>query len=340
MGAAVGAHLPPASTLVELSLTPFKTWKRDAAGDHDGKGGEAVRGTPPVVKIIVTLLGFESLTKTAAVSVRGQRTLDEMMRQQKGAGLVGRTDHKEGIADSNPVDATPPGSAVTEATAPTAKVLHPTGRGSGTSEDEVLRYSELRSRDESDCVHILPQGGDEEGAPRVSQDSVLVRCPKCKACLPIGRGWDEHRERHSALDHSRRVRREPSRRTTTAVPGQPSCITTSRAPSVREPGPDIAPPPGGVPPGTSTETYIGPPPREAGQAGERKVPGNTRQAVTAEDAVVQDEKRALRLSALLPLAVGATEAMNILRTRGLLRADGVTRFANLYLDESEEWLKE
>eukprot|EP00903_Cladosiphon_okamuranus_P014191 g13185.t1 len=89
--------LPPATVLIELALTPFKNYRQsrrtaDGGRLHSGAAvgaGEAPHqrdALPPVVKLIVSLLAFETVGPgPPTVAPPGQRTLRDMMWLKKGA---------------------------------------------------------------------------------------------------------------------------------------------------------------------------------------------------------------------------------------------------------------
>lgn len=351
--------LPPATSLIELALTPFKQYRQsrrtaNGGGLHGGAvarlgGGVVGAGEmahqketlPPVVKLNVSLLAFETVGPGPPTTAPpGQRTLRDMMWLEKttststaagakcpnGAASPPPSQSKvSGESAAAPAEAAVPG---TVAPSPVARVA-PAGIPSSIA----------------DHVAGLPKtgeliGGNRSSIPRKMEEtgSILVRCPKCRACLPVGETWDTHREEHllvaATSDHqqpdsgirTRRPSPHPHLSTTPPQRGALSpelveCATGTRKTSgagnvgrlegdFLDFGDDI-------------------PPSDA----EARIP--TQEAAGGSSDGDAGRRQSRKLSQLLMIAVTPEQATNVLQDRGFLRNDMQTRFANLGLVGAE-----
>ncbi|CAM9887204.1 unnamed protein product, partial [Ectocarpus sp. 8 AP-2014] len=231
-----GLELPSARSLVELALTPFKNYQSSrttasgggapmgngaqrgaATGENGGKRAGAGGGDnfpcdtlPPVVKLNISLLGFENVGRTQPTAAPpGQRTLRDMMWLEKpaeqtdaGAGMEGRR------RDGNNLNtaATPPRKndlprkiAVADTVEPSPVAQTVAVRSVNSS--GVINFSApTQPCSLPKAANTMATADDGDSPPTVAeQGSVLVRCPRCKACLPVGEAWDAHREAHLAV---------------------------------------------------------------------------------------------------------------------------------------------
>lgn len=357
--------LPLAQSLVELALTPFKNYQKSrttasgggastgdgarrgaATGENGGKRARVGEGDncpcdtlPPVVKLNISFLGFENVGRgqpTAAPP--GQRTLRDMMWLEKpatqtdaGAGMEDRR------RDGNSLNTgrTPPRKNDLPRELAVADTVGPS---------PVVQMVAVRSMDSPGVIasSVPSQRGslpkatnarvtdDGCSSPTVAEPgSVLVRCPRCKACLPVGEAWDAHREAHltvssladGGMDGSRSsgqsARPHQSDVLASVHPRDRSFVTTDAAvePSAGNEGQAG----GGV--GFEDSRF------RSGPAFEVPARGGAGSGEDGGDGLWCSRK----LSDLLMLAVSPEQAADVLKQRGLLRDDGQTRFASLDL---------
>lgn len=326
------AALPPANALVELALTPFKDHSRS-----DATGGEGVHGggdrrsqTPPVVKLNLSLLGFKSVGPAAPVAAPpGQRTLREVMRPGRIASFAAESENRRDCslngASGTCVDGVQGQEAVEPvAQSPVASVpMSPTSSISPVKSQGVVPTREQR-------------GEEMDDRQQVAEDGVLVRCPRCKACLPLGKAWDEHRGEH---EKTRTDCKPGLGRHDNVLPMALPSGAQASSPASRHVmlGPPQLPP---LPPSGSTFGAVREErndlqlnTRQSGQA----VRGAPSLCATGVEGRADDARdRRSRLSDLLQLAVTPEQAAGVLRDRGLLRTDGQTRFAHLGLDVEQQ----
>lgn len=156
------------------------------------------------------------------------------------------------------------------------------------------------------------------------QGDVLVRCPRCKICLPLGQSWDRHREQHLVLER---------RRTFTS-----GTVTSLESSSVMTRRDHAVPRQQGVLSMAVAESQKGrqSPSVRPELAREGTVLAKREQAPHGAS-VQQEQQGASALSALLPLVVEASQAREFLNERGLLHGNAQTRFAHLFVnDELDE----
>lgn len=368
--------LPLAASLVELVLAPFRSYRnsRQAMAASDGAEAQRRRATeggradtnrrgenlPPVVKLIVTLLGFESVGPTPPTAAPpGQQTLRGMMWLKK-----------DDAAPRSPEAMNRP----TEDTTSLGGETSPPRSGRRASEEssaaEVVAPSPVPEvvpmRSPSKCAVVRARDVAGPRQERVRQmkgvvgeeGSVLVRCPSCKACLPVGTAWDAHREEHmsgvAADGRSGPTRFESSRGP--AVPHQAAALPLlpSEADAPRYPLPDsdhnacvrlLEPRPrmaslevvSAATAGEQEQSVEG----NAGNLGGKDASGgNTASPKAAVRSPVRDmtaesgdcpgdRARSRKFSELLMLAVSPDQAADVLRQRGFLADDRQTRFANV-----------
>lgn len=356
--------LPPATMLIELALTPFKKYRQsrraaDDGGLHGGaaeelgSGGAVGAGEiprqrdtfPPVVKVIVSLLAFETVGPAPPTAAPpGQRTLRDMLWLKKAAPTT------TGALAEDPVGvASPPtlGSKVSrESAAATAVVAVP----ETVVPSPVSRVAPAGNPSSStDRTAGRSKTGEPtlggRNAPRKVEEagSVLVRCPRCKACLPVGEAWDAHREEHllfaTLFDHQEPavVRRSmPATLHHQAGPPPPTPLPTIPPQHRLVSSPELV----GAAAGARTTSIGGgvgrfggdfldvgndTPPSDA--EGRTPVQGATGGSSDGEAGRRQSRK----LSHLLMMAVTPEQAAGVLEDRGFLRDNGQTRFANLCL---------
>lgn len=369
--------LPPAASLVELVLAPFKSYRQTMNGTISGGDGEMCeaggekknRGkTPPVVKLNVSFLGFVSLGRFAApVSVPpGQRTLRGMAwlgrdtpsasvsvgRQDGNSNEAGRSSGKvsvggqEGNSDELSRSSgdqfldEAAASSVAAAAAGKAKAAPVMGSPIGQHVPISLTVSSASDRRIGGGALVdgtpAPRKGGMSDPPQAVEGSVLVRCPRCRACFPLGDTWDAHREEHLLV----LSQEQGLQRWSENVP------------------PTEVPPPGDKPPALegvflSPQSSAESPPREPSDAmvtrlqapggGVRKEGVGGARRTRSSFAVGRrrggdggGRGQGTRLSDLLLQAVSPAQAADVLKERGLLRSDGQTRFARLRLAEGQQ----
>lgn len=356
--------IPSAATLVELALTPFKSYgRRGAIGGRAENGDNPAGELPPVVKLNVSLLGLESVGVEGPVAVPpGQRTLRDMRWLGRGSIIPDSTskilpDDGTSIRRGQPSV----GGILDDETAATALVLCspmasvPQSSSASSPVGNISRPAETkRDGHEEDVRNREPQ-------PVAEGSSILVRCPRCRACLPLGEAWDGHREEHVALDvkHEKtgvKYGRSISPSPTTGLSSSTFPLSgreTSSPHSARKSRPIIRlqqrqrlpqrkesfDTDGGRECNSGTSSAKRP---QFGQSVTRKRPKQAGEyAGQLSDSAGGRNEKPARLSDLLRLAVTPAQAADVLRGRGLLRSDEQTRFAHVRLGRgSQETLHE
>ncbi|CAM9178189.1 unnamed protein product [Ectocarpus sp. 13 AM-2016] len=358
--------LPSAQSLVELALTPFKNYQNSrttayggggtmgngarrgaATGENGEKQASAGGGDscpcdelPPVVKLNISLLGFENVGRTQPTAAPpGQRTLRDMMWLEKpaaqtdaGAGMEGRRPDGNNLNTA----ATPPRKNDLPRKLVVADTVEPSPVAPTVAVRSVNRSGAIDSSSPTQPCSLpkasitIATTGDGDSPPTVAeQGSVLVRCPRCKACLPVGEAWDAHREAHLAVSPLADDGKDVSR-----TSGQSTRPHQSDVPaSVHPPDRSLVTTDAAVEPCAGKERQAGGGVGfedngfRSGSAFEVPVRGR---AGSGEDGL-DDLWRSRKLSDLLMLAVSPEQAADVLKQRGLLRDDGQTRFAGLDL---------
>lgn len=383
--------LPPAASLVELALTPFKNYRnRRRAAGVEGAGARAAAGgvgegvtnsriqmLSPVVKLNVSLLGFESVGPAPpAASSPGQRTLRNMLWLEKGTTSAGTAALAQGSSWNTPNEAASPppsgkgvsGGEVTAAAVEAAKpeVVAPS---------PAARVVPVRSPSRSDlpqkeglAVHGStnpPRNVAEEHRNNMEIDirrkavedgSVLIRCPRCKACLPVGEAWDAHREEHISLAVLPDRHETAEVRVYGGIPSTPChaavLLPSSETKASSRHRRSLSPPQPQPPPaleltgaaGGTQKAPIGSNSRQAGggfgvdsdaQSSKAAVGVSARGGATDNsDGDGGDGRwKKQKLSDLLMVAVTPQQAANVLKKCAFVRDDGETRFASLGLVE-------
>lgn len=347
-----------ASTLVELALTPFHSYRRRGAiGGGAKEGGNPANEWPPVVKLNVSLLGFEKVGMAGPVAVPpGQRTLRDMRWLGRGSTSDSNSQVLHEHGTSNRRSQPSAGGVLGEQRAATALVVC----SPIASVPQSLSASPLD--DPSRQTGTKGDGHEDEVRDSESHvaegNSILVRCPKCKACLTLGEAWDSHRKEHVALGvkrdkagvHRRNNNPSPTtglsptafpspRRKTSSLHSARKCRQIRAQQSQPLPRWEDSLESDGRREHDITlsrakrrqfEESVGD--KRSKQAGEY--------ASQSDGAGGRSEKPA-RLSDLLRLAVTPAQAADVLRRRGWLRPDEQTRFAHLRLGrEMQETLHE
>lgn len=307
--------LPPPTSLVELALSPFEVYCQGVRGEGTlGRNSRPGNNeTPPVVKINLSFLGFESVVGAASVVVgpsrQQQLRLTDMMHRDNSVAeqTAATVDRREGDESQKRRDDVG-GGVVTEtevapAPAPASPVTPPP-------------------------LVILEEG------------SVLVRCPRCKACLPLGAAWDAHRDEHvsslsepapapaptpasaSALAAKSPLGTERRKRRGDTSPSP----SPSRSPSVKRRSPLAS--------SRMMTEMISPDEVGTGGGDGPESPVAIRGGMSAGEDLDPIVGKRKRLSDLLERAVRPSQAADVLRERGLLPADGRTRFAGVFLDSN------
>lgn len=358
--------LPPATVLVELALTPFKKYRQshkaaDGGGLHGGAaarpGGDGAVGAgemprrrdilPPVVKLIVSLLAFETVGPAPPTAAPpGQRTLRDMMWLKKPTPTTTAASAKGPNGEAGPLpsgtDVSGEPAAATAASSSVPEVVAPS---------PVARVAPAGSPSSiTDHAAARPKTGETAPGSRISiprkveeAGSVLVRCPRCKACLPVGEAWDVHREEHlleaTASDHREPagVRRSgPATQRQQEGPSSPRCLPTMPPQHRPSSSPELV--------AAATEMRRTSVSGDAGGFGGGSVdigdgvrPSGAEVRAPVEGAAGGSSdgdtgrRRSRKLSQLLMMAVTPEQAADVLGDRGFLRDDGQTRFANLGL---------
>lgn len=385
--------LPPASSLVELALTPFKNYrnssKAKAVSDgtevqkrrtaEEGRAGMNRRGEhlPPVVKLIVTFLGFESVGPAPPTAAPpGQQTLRGMMWLKKDDALSGtpaamKEAPKNASGRSAQTSPQPPRRVVPEGLS-AAEIVAPSPGPDLVPIRSPMKCGVVHAQDvasPTDKGGCEVAGGVENLPTRAAEEgSVLVRCPSCKACLPVGKAWDTHREEHisGAVANGRTEQKDylPSR--TPAAPQRTGALlqpllsevdakscrlpVDDRNAHVRlEPRPRLASSEveHGATAGEQEEFVEGSSRKLGGGYGSEENASSPRAVVrspardtTAESGRCPDDRaRSRKLSDLLMLAISPEQAADVLRQRGFLAADGQTRFGNFNMLEGQRQLE-
>lgn len=290
-------RLPPPTSLVELALSPFKVYCQEVHGEGTLGGNPRSENneTPPVVKINLSFLGFESVVGVASVVAGPSR------QQQQQLKLTDMMHREKCVAEQT-----------------TATVDRREG-------DE-----NQKRRDDAGKVAPVPARASPATPPPLvilEEGSVLVRCPKCKACLPLGAAWDSHRDEHgSSLSETSMEAvsaRSPlgtdrhKRRGDTSPSPSPS-----RPPYVKRRSPLAS--------STMMTEIISPDEVGTGAGDGPEIPTTIRGGMSAGEGPIAGRRE--RLSDLLERAVRPSQAADVLRECGLLPADGRTRFAGVFLD--------
>lgn len=335
-GDAVG--LLPAITLVEIALTPFKRYARDGPNIKSREGMKKRVENSPVIKLNVVLLGFVNVGKPMGkdgASGLGQCTLSGMMWLGRDSVSAVVTDHDNPSSEDM-------GGASKDCKSP-IRLAGPVAPGSmmSLSASTAFPTVELSARSCRSPLRVISAvsptlhqlGEDRRKAPPATENSVLVCCPMCKSCLPVGDGWDAHREEHRVLETKAKLgTRSPGRRQESSLaPGRrdsrgQSGIALQEQHAMfaekRAQHDSIV---------ISRSTYNTPncganeasgPPLLLGLNG---LQGKGRKGGQRS-----------KLSELLRVAVTPRQAAQILRDDGLLQADGQTRFADLFLDAKKK----
>lgn len=284
-----------------------------------GRDGNPRRQIPPVVKIIIYLLGFENIgTLEQVAAPQGQPTLKDMLWKGPDASpskvsRYTRGDRGDseltsyGTSDkttARPVQASPP------APVPRSPIL---------STLPVANDLSLKSREQG-------RGGSKNPA-QVAAGSILVHCPRCKACLPLGEAWDRHREEHlhtqKASPKSVVRQQIKASSTSTAFPSETKIsdglwrermtLPQQNPPRSFDAERDLA---------TNRNTCT----RQVKRAVRAPPPHSTAGEGRSGEAA---SKRA-RLSDLFHQAVTPERAADVLKELRLLKEDGQTRFAHLF----------
>lgn len=359
--------LPPTTVLVDLALTPFQNYRNGrkeagwggAAGRRGGGGGGGgergrgqTEGLPPVVKLNVSLLGFECVGATAPVAVAsGQRTLRDMMWLEKDA--VSSSTGAEAKRSTDP--ASPPTSrngaagksaAGAKAVAP-SPLAHVAVGPTSPPPLGLLVPSIAHQATGLPSKGTRADGGSSSTTRYVVEEgSVLVRCPRCKACLPVGGVWDAHREEHvsSAVASDPREPAGIHLDSDTAATARPRVVSSSATCLSSPPLPSK--PPSSMEVGGSTLGARAAPDGENvehvaagfGFGDDAVSPLNPPKDAESVRCVASTSSRgdeglrqSRKLSELLMVAVMPEQAADVLRERGFLRDDGQTRFADLGL---------
>lgn len=391
--------LVPAASLVELALTPFNNYRNSRRTASVGAKGKAAEGgvragatnkpgqmLPPVVKLIVSLLGFESVGPAPPTAAPpGQRTLRDMLWLEKdptsaGTAAVTKGSRWNGSNISNGATSPPPsgnGIAAGEATA-VAEVVAPSPLARvvpvrSPSRSDLPKKGELAIEDDrkipqNDAVeyrnvsHRVTEKNKEINIRRkiVEDGSVLVRCPRCKACLPVGEAWDAHREEHMSVAALPDLHEPSEVQVCSGKPSSP-CHTTALLPSSEAKTssrhhlssftPQPQPPPASELARAAAGTRQEPVSANLRQNGRHfGVDGDTRTSNAAVGVPARGVAayssggdggdggdggrwQSRKLSDLLMAAVTPEQAANVLKERGFMHGDGQTRFANLGLVE-------
>ncbi|CAM9560687.1 unnamed protein product, partial [Scytosiphon promiscuus] len=345
--------LPSAASLVDLVLTPFKSYRNSRqvmAGSggaqmerrkatEEGRAGVNPRSEhlPPVVKLIVSLLGFESVGPARPTAVPpGQQTLRGMMWLKEDDALSRTTAAWKHEAMSgarqNGCTSPPPSGMVVSERSSTAEIVAPSPVPDSVPVRSPSKCGMMRAQDavgpleKAKCKVVSGIGNTP---PRAAEEgSVLVRCPSCKACLPVGKAWDAHREEH-VLGGSAEGRNGPAGaqfNRTKSAPHRAEALLLP--PSEAIPNEEITGEEEGLVGGSPTK--LG-----GGHGSEDSVSSQDAKMLLARDTATRsgdcpgDRTRSRKLSELLMLAISSDQAADLLRQRGFLGKDGQTRFANV-----------
>ena len=344
------AGLPPAVSLVELVLSPFKSYRQTRTIDGGGGGTREARGesnhrskAPPVVKLNVSMLGFVNLGLAAPVSASpGQRTLRGMAWLGRDAPSTSVPVRREG-GDSTQAGRSA-GVQFSKEAATAAPVVPVAGSRTGQHvSTSPMNMSAIDHRAGGAAALLdgtpTPRKGGVPGPPpppppQAAEGSVLVRCPRCRACLPLGDVWDAHREEHLLiLEQESGLRRSENMPPLEVLP--PGAETSTLNGVLLSPQPSAVSPSGDPSGATGLQAPEGTV-RKGGVGGARRT--RSRRAVDRrrDDDGAGGGGRGTRLSDLLPQAVSPAQAADVLKKRGLLRSDGQTRFAHLHFAEGQQ----
>ena len=88
--------LPPPAWLVDLALAPFKRYRKNLAEGTGGGDLPPGKETPPVVKLNLSFLGFESVGPVAARgrAPPGQRRLTDIMVHRQPEAAAACVNHR------------------------------------------------------------------------------------------------------------------------------------------------------------------------------------------------------------------------------------------------------
>lgn len=337
--------LPPATTLVEIALTPFKSYARDGPSIGRQEGRQHRGESPPVIKLNVALLGFSTVGKPAANGVAaglGQRTLSGMTwlgRDSISAVVTGHDNpSSENMGEASgsrisPIRPTRPVATESVVSLSASTASPAAGLSAGSVRSPVPRAISAVS------PPLQQLGEVRRKAPQVTENSVLVRCPICKACLPVGDGWDAHREEHWALENKAKLMiKSPGRRQVSPLPGsriperQTAIALQEQHTMSRRNVLHVA----------EERTRHNPimisPSRYVGGSSDANEASRPSLLFGVDELRERDENGGQRskLSELLRVAIMPEQAAQILRDHGLLQAGGQTRFANLFPDARED----
>lgn len=337
-----------AATLVELALIPFDSYRRRGpTGGRAKDGGNPANELPPVVKLNVSLLGFEKVDMAGPVAVPpGQRTLRDMRWLGRGCASDSNYQVLHEHGTSNRRSQPSVGGVLGEQRAATALVVCspiasvPQSLSASPLDDPGRQTGTKRDGHEDDV---------RDREPHVAEgNNILVRCPKCKACLSLGEAWDRHRKEHVALGVKRdktgvhRCSNNPFPTTSLSPTAFPSPKRKTSSPHSARKSRQIRPQQRQPLPRWEDSfdsdgrrehdiTLNRGKRRQSGESvGDKRSKQAGEYASQSDGAGDRNEKPA-RLSDLLPLAVTPAQAADVLRRRGWLRPDEQTRFAHLRL---------
>lgn len=305
------------------------------------------------MKLNVSLLGFENVGAAAPAAVSpGQRTLRDMMWLEKDAALS-RTTAK--TTDSPPAQSPSTSgnggsgklSAGAKAVAP-SPIAHAIAGFPSPPRPGMIAPSIANQATGLPATGKPPDSGSSVGAPRyvAEEGSVLVRCPRCKACLPVGEAWDAHREEHLSTDVSPDNQEHAGIQSKHSMPATACRQAASSSPP---PHLSLSPRPSrsslgaeGAAPGARAAAAGRNMGHVAGDFGfgdgDPPPPLNSAREAEAARGIARGSsgsggglRKSWKLSDLLMVAVMPEQAADVLRERGFLRHDGQTRFANLGL---------
>lgn len=338
--------LPPVATLVELALTPFKGYLR---ADPIGGGQELAEShscSPPVVKLNVAFLGFEKIgNRLAAVKAAApqQHTLESMMWLERDFTAVAMTDRDNitndgvGGAYGNTIS-----TAVKLVPAATEPVISPSAANmsaTATSSPATERPQVFRPM-ETACPP-LNHSEEKREVPQLKANTILVRCPRCKSCLPLGQGWDRHQEEHSAFERKARLQTEATHETrSTCESSSPRPMRQRRVGKERQR--TLSSPSISLDAEVRTRKDSSLIKFSKRDRSESDVGGSPKR-MSNELVVLGGERNGherTELSELLCVVVTPDQAANALKMYGFLNVDGQTRFANLFRHVGQKCIDE
>lgn len=303
---------------------------------------------PPVVKLIVSLLAFETVGPAPPTAAPpGQRTLGDMMWLEKATPTTTAALAKGPNGEASPppsgskVSGEPAAATAVVAAVPEAVAPSPVARVvAAGNPSSITGHPSARPKNGK------PTPGSRNSIPRKLEEagSVLVRCPRCKACLPVGEAWDAHREEHVLeavpSDHQEPAGIGTSRPATLCHQeglSPPQNSSTAVPPQLRpSPSAGLV----GAATGTRRTSVGGDVGRFGGdfvdfgddiQPSDAEVRAPVQGAAGGSSDGDTGRRRSRKLSQLLMIAVTPEQAAGVLGDRGFLRDDGQTRFANLGL---------